>query len=101
MTYKEDAKLFKALSDENRLQILCQLSRTEKCACVLLDALKIAQPTLSHHMRILVEAGLVVGRKEGKWMHYSISSEGAEDAVKYLHELTNVTCSKSEKSCCE
>ena len=75
MTHKEDAKVFKALSDENRLQILCQLGRTEKCACVLLDALKISQPTLSHHMRILVEAGLVVGRKEGKWMHYSLSKE--------------------------
>ena len=91
MIYKEDAKLFKALSDENRLQILCQLSRTEKCACVLLDALKISQPTLSHHMRILVEAGLVVGRKEGKWMHYSLSKEAhamVQDLLnKYLTTL--------------
>lgn len=91
MTYKKDAKLFKALSDENRLQILCQLSRTEKCACVLLDALKIAQPTLSHHMRILVEAGLVVGRKEGKWMHYSLRKEAhamVQDLLnKYLTTL--------------
>ena len=87
MTYKEDAKLFKALSDENRLQILCQLSRTEKCACVLLDALNISQPTLSHHMRILVDAGLVVSRKEGKWMHYSISQDGIEEAQKYLDFL--------------
>ena len=91
MTYKKDAKLFKALSDENRLHILCQLSRTEKCACVLFDTLNISQPTLSHHMRILVEAGLVVGRKEGKWMHYSLSKEAhamVQDLLnKYLTTL--------------
>lgn len=86
MTYKKDAKLFKALSDENRLQILCQLSGTEKCACVLLDTLNISQPTLSHHMRILVDAGLVVGRKEGKWMHYSLSNDAWGRAQELLHK---------------
>ena len=86
MTHKEDAKVFKALSDENRLQILCQLSRTEKCACVLLDTLNISQPTLSHHMRILVDAGLVVGRKEGKWMHYSLSKDARERVQELLHK---------------
>ena len=91
MTHKEDAKVFKALSDENRLQILCQLSGTEKCACVLLDTLNISRPTLSHHMRILVDAGLVVGRKEGKWMHYSLRKEAhamVQDLLnKYLTTL--------------
>ena len=104
MTHKEDAKVFKALSDENRLQILCQLSGTEKCACVLLDTLNISQPTLSHHMRILVDAGLVVGRKEGKWMHYSVSSEGSETAVEYLNELTklkNAACCEADLPCCD
>ena len=86
MTHKEDAKVFKALSDENRLQILCQLSGTEKCACVLLDTLKISQPTLSHHMRILVDAGLVVGRKEGKWMHYSLSNDARGRVQELLHK---------------
>ena len=86
MTHKEDAKVFKALSDENRLQILCQLSGTEKCACVLLDTLKISQPTLSHHMRILVDAGLVVGRKEGKWMHYSLSNDARGRVLELLHK---------------
>ncbi|MCI7612545.1 MAG: metalloregulator ArsR/SmtB family transcription factor, partial [Selenomonadaceae bacterium] len=51
MDYRNDAKLFKALSDENRLQILAQLNNEEKCACVLLEKLAISQPTLSHHMR--------------------------------------------------
>ena len=80
MDYRNDAKLFKALSDENRLQILAQLNNEEKCACVLLERLAISQPTLSHHMRILAEARLVECRKEGKWMYYSLR-RGAEEEM--------------------
>ena len=80
MDYRNDAKLFKALSDENRLQILAQLNAEEKCACVLLEKLAISQPTLSHHMRILAEARLVECRKEGKWMYYSLR-RGAEEEM--------------------
>ena len=98
---KKIAAVFKAFCDENRIRILRLLLSGEKCACKLLEELSISQPTLSHHMKILCDSGVVVGRKEGKWMHNSISSEGAEDAGKYLHELTNVTCADSEKSCCE
>lgn len=74
-SYREDVKKFKALADENRLQILELLLEGEKCACVLLDELHIAQSTLSHHMKILVDAGLVDYRKEGKWMHYTINAQ--------------------------
>ena len=80
MDYRNDAKLFKALSDENRLQILAQLNNEEKCACVLLEKLAISLPTLSHHMRILAEARLVECRKEGKWMYYSLR-RGAEEEM--------------------
>ena len=80
MDYRNDAKLFKALSDENRLQILAQLNNEEKCACVLLEKLAISQPTLSHHMRILAEARLVECRKEGKWMYYSLR-RGAKEEI--------------------
>ncbi|MBR5915917.1 MAG: winged helix-turn-helix transcriptional regulator [Spirochaetia bacterium] len=76
MELKEDVRKIKALADENRLAVMLSLQNGEKCACVLLDELNITQPTLSHHMRLLCDSGLVVGRKEGKWMHYSISSEG-------------------------
>ncbi|MEG2054417.1 MAG: metalloregulator ArsR/SmtB family transcription factor, partial [Oscillospiraceae bacterium] len=64
--YQENAKVFKAFCDENRLQILKLLQSGEKCACKLLDDLHIGQSTLSHHMRILCEAGIVQARKEGK-----------------------------------
>ena len=59
------ACIFKALSDENRIRILKILHGEEKCACQLLDELNISQPTLSHHMKILCDVGIVVGRKEG------------------------------------
>ena len=95
------ALICKALGDSNRLQIIQMLSDGEKCGCKLLEAFEITQPTLSHHMKILCDSGIVVGRKEGKWMHYSISPEGAEIAAKYLKELTKITCSDADKSCCE
>ena len=85
---KQIAEVFKALCDENRIKILQLLQGGEKCACVLLDDLHITQPTLSHHMKILCDSEIVVGRKEGKWTHYSISPGGAAAAVKCLQELT-------------
>ena len=65
--YKEQAIIFKAFCDENRLMILEMLRDGEKCACVLLERLNISQSTLSHHMKILVDSGIVVSRKDGKW----------------------------------
>ena len=69
------AFICKALSDSNRLKIVEMLSEGEKCGCKLLEAFKITQPTLSHHMKILCDSGLVLARKEGKWTHYSLSCE--------------------------
>ena len=63
--YKADAKVFKAFCDVNRLQILEQLRSGEKCSCVLLEKLQISQSTLSYHMKILCDSGVVVGRAEG------------------------------------
>ena len=87
MDYRKTANLFKALADENRLQIMDILKDGEKCACKLLGALQISQPTLSHHMKILCDAELVSGRKEGKWMYYSLSKAGIKNAKTYLKEL--------------
>ena len=67
------AVICKALGDSNRLQIIQMLSESEKCGCKLLEAFQITQPTLSHHMKILCESGLVNDRKEGKWHHYSLN----------------------------
>lgn len=86
---KKTATVFKAFCDENRIKILEMLSGGEKCACVLLEDIDVTQPTLSHHMKILCDSGIVVGRKEGKWMHYSISKDGADYARQCLDTLTN------------
>ena len=100
MDNKEIAAMFKAFCDENRLQILEMLREGEKCACHILEEMQITQPTLSHHMKILCDAGVVVGRKEGKWMHYSISAEGVRIAKEYLTELTTANPTRENEPCC-
>lgn len=86
---KKTANIFKAFCDENRIKILQLLKGGEKCACMLLEEMNITQPTLSHHMKILCDSGIVTGRKQGKWMHYSISESGIELAQEYLTSLKN------------
>ncbi|MBP1563170.1 MAG: helix-turn-helix transcriptional regulator [Oscillospiraceae bacterium] len=87
MNEKEIATIFKAFCDENRIRILLLLLDGEKCACRLLEEMNITQPTLSHHMKILCDSGIVVGRKDGKWIHYSLSDEGIEKAQKFIEFL--------------
>ena len=101
MDDKKAALVFKAFCDENRVHILRMLTSGEKCACKLLEELNVTQPTLSHHMKILCDSGIVVARKEGKWMYYSISAEGAEVAAELLKELTSVSCTCKCEPCCE
>ena len=88
MEYEEQAKVFKALCDARRLRILELLRGGEKCACVLTDAMGMPQSSLSYHMKILCESGLVVGREEGKWTHYKISREGSTQAIALLRAIT-------------
>ena len=101
LTEKKMALIFKALCDENRIRIMKLLRTGEKCACKLLEELNISQSTLSHHMKILCDSGIVAGRKEGKWMHYSISVEGSQIARDCLNDLTTINCTCETKSCCE
>ena len=102
MDQKKMAAIFKALGDENRIRILELLTGGEKCACRLLEELNISQPTLSHHMKILCESGIVIGREEGKWTHYQISSYGSEKAIELLKEITTVVETDAEcRKCCK
>ena len=64
--YRDTAKQMKALSDAKRLRIIDMLSCGELCACKILENFDITQPTLSHDMKVLVEAGLVKDRRDGK-----------------------------------
>ena len=85
--YISEAKVFKAFCDENRLEILTILKNGEKCACVLLENLKIGQSTLSHHMKILCDSGIVSARKEGKWTHYSIDKNEVLKTQQFMREF--------------
>ncbi len=100
MNEKKIAVIFKAFCDENRIRIIKSLRSGEKCACRLLEEIDVTQPTLSHHMKILCEAGIVVGRKEGKWTHYSISQKGVEQAKNCLGFLTTMNVENEKESCC-
>lgn len=96
--HTSDAQVFKAFCDVNRLQILEMLRSGEKCACKLLEELQIGQSTLSHHMKILCDSGIVVGRKDGKWTHYSISESGSRYASELLKILTS-QCQAADCNC--
>ncbi len=87
--YKSVARMFKALDDEKRLQILDMIRGGEKCACVILEDMQISQSTLSHHMKILCESGIVHGRKDGKWVYYSIDKEGSKRLARLLASLVS------------
>lgn len=71
----EYAGIFKALGDETRLRILSMLAGGKTCACKILEEFNFTQPTLSYHMKQLVESGLVDAEKDGKWVHYTLSKE--------------------------
>ena len=92
--HEKNARVFKAFCDEKRLAVLELLQEGEKCACELLEKMDISQSTLSHHMKILCESGIVTGLRAGKWMHYSISKSGAEDAKQLIDEITTVNSIK-------
>lgn len=81
--------VIKALADKNRLLILDMLSCGDMCACDIMEGLELTQPTISHHMKILVRSGVVEGKKAGKWMNYSINHDVVKDLSEYLEYLTN------------
>jgi len=68
------SKVFKALGDETRLKILAILNRKEMCVCEIMAALNLTQPTASHHLMILENAGIVKDRRDGRWVFYSIAN---------------------------
>ena len=74
------ARLFHALSDETRLEIVRLLSHGERCVCELQGALEAAQSRLSFHLKTLKDAGLVIDRRQGRWVYYALNRD-ALDAI--------------------
>ena len=68
-----------AIADLNRLRILDTLRDGEHCVCRLTETLDMGQPLLSHHLKVLREAGLVSGRKDGRWVYYSVIPEAVSE----------------------
>ena len=93
----EYLRVFRAFSDPNRFRVLELLCEGEQCACILLEDLHISQPTLSHHMKILCQSGIVKSRKVGPWNYYSIDTEGCEYANHLLKMVTEKKLSTSMK----
>lgn len=92
----------KALSDETRLNIINLLSTEPLCACDILESFNISQPTLSYHMNLLSESGLVSAKRDGKWMYYSLNKEQLCQLMDYLNLISttpNVTLVKSSHHC--
>ena len=97
------ALVFKALADENRLRVVETLAgRGETCACELLDELDVTQPTLSHHMKVLCDCGLVTCRKEGRWCHYTVVPEVARELASFFSAMVEKvgTAEKASTDCC-
>lgn len=72
---EKQEKIFKALSDKNRIRIVKMLQKKSLCVCEIKDVLKLATSTVSKHLSILREAGLIVDWKDGKWINYKINPE--------------------------
>lgn len=87
--YTEKAEIFKVLSDSNRLQIIDMLSCGEMCVCKILEKFDITQPTLSHHLRVLADNGIVTSRKEGNWIHYKLNDEKMKEITEFLQFISN------------
>jgi ArsR family transcriptional regulator, arsenate/arsenite/antimonite-responsive transcriptional repressor len=89
-----------ALADENRLRILDALRTGERCVCVLQDVVGLSQSLLSHHLRVLREAGLVLDRKEGRWVHYSLSASVLGGLEDFVRDLRHDAGSPSDDDAC-
>ena len=97
------AALYKALADDTRVRIIHILSCGELCACKIQPYFPLSQPTLSHHLTILVDAGLVAARPEGKWVYYSLNEESFSFLDEFTRSISRGTdacqCGKNEGTC--
>ena len=95
------ARLFHALSDETRLEIVRLLSGGERCVCELTGAMDAAQSRLSFHLKTLREAGLVSDRRAGRWVYYSLVPEALEELAETALALKpSAEAWSSREGCC-
>ncbi len=85
--YLDTARILKAISDPKRLKIVDMLSCHAQCANKLQEAFSITQPTLSHDMKVLVESGLVLDKRDGKHIYYSLNPEALQQLQDIMGEI--------------
>lgn len=109
------AELFAALSDPTRLRLLNLLRAGETCVCDLVDGVDAPQPTVSRHLAVLRDTGLVTARKDGVWMHYSLAApshalhrallacleECAEHETTFAADAKRVARARRARGCCD
>lgn len=99
----ENTKVFKALGDVKRAMIVDMLSCGELCACQILEKFEMSQSTLSHHMKLLCESGIVKSREEGKWTYYSLDAEVIERTKQFFIDIVsnkeNCICKENRNDC--
>jgi ArsR family transcriptional regulator len=90
------AATFAALADPTRLAILNLIAESERevCVCDITDNFKVGQPTVSHHVKILKDAGLITGEKRGKWVYYSPVRSRVEEVHALLEKVMGMSASK-------
>lgn len=103
--YEECSKIIKAIADANRLKIVDILSCGEMCACDILVYFEFTQPTLSHHMKILIECGIVNYRKNSIWSYYSLNIDNLNKLIEFFTNISTTTdkciCKSKIKSECK
>jgi ArsR family transcriptional regulator, arsenate/arsenite/antimonite-responsive transcriptional repressor len=95
------AALFHALSDEIRVNVVRLLLDGERCVCELMAELDLAQSRLSWHLRTLSDAGLITGRREGRWIYYSLNADALGEARATLELLKPSRSRAARSACCD
>ena len=87
---KSTVKISKALADENRYKIFKTIANEGEIVCKkITDFFTLSQPTISHHLKILMECGLVEARKEGQWSYFSVNHEAFNEYLASVNETIN------------
>ena len=86
MNINDKERIFKALGDKNRLMIMDLISKEELSAGKILEQVNMGQSTLSHHMKILCDRGIVNSRKDSRWVYYTINAEVAAEISSVISE---------------
>ena len=92
-------KFFKLLGDESKFKIISELKNGEKCVCVIYKALSLNQTLVSHHLSALKKAGLIKGRKAGKWVYYSLNRETFKEIENFYYDLFGIKNLKETIEC--